>query len=290
MNLTLFKSKIWDKKWLNKFLLFDFLTLGYLLIVSLFILFSYHQVPSAKTILLLHLFGTILILIITFFPKPLLLRYCYPIIIFTFFYEESSILNRIIFKNYLDTTFQKIENLIFGFQPSLELIKKFNYFVIKEILFASYFSFYILIITIPLLLYYKNKDYLLHFMNDLCLIFYFCYTIFIILPVIGPPVWGLPKPQGLFGSIMGLIYKYGEKGGAAFPSSHVAVSLLILTFVYRYLPKLKIILTIDVLLLIISTVYCQYHYAIDVLGGVIAWWICLFLGDKLHNYYRFSEK
>jgi membrane-associated phospholipid phosphatase len=74
-----------------------------------------------------------------------------------------------------------------------------------------------------------------------------------------------------------------EAAGAAFPSSHVAVSLCTCLFSWRYLRRIRWVHALMVTLLCLATVYCRYHYAVDVIAGVVAGLILVPLGDWLHR-------
>jgi membrane-associated phospholipid phosphatase len=51
-----------------------------------------------------------------------------------------------------------------------------------------------------------------------------------------------------------------------FPSGHTGIALLVLVLAYRYEKRLFWIILIPALLLIVATVYCRYHYVVDVVG------------------------
>jgi membrane-associated phospholipid phosphatase len=75
--------------------------------------------------------------------------------------------------------------------------------------------------------------------------------------------------HGLFTHIMVYIYNTNSHWGGAFPSSHVAVALTISLISFRYFKYFAWILFVNTIFLSISTVFCHYHYFIDVIGGVI---------------------
>ena len=72
----------------------------------------------------------------------------------------------------------------------------------------------------------------------------------------------------------GLLFKletwiyHAEAPGGTFPSSHVAVALCTLYFSWRFIPKIRWIHLIVVILLCAST-YCRYHYVVDVFAGML---------------------
>ena len=86
---------------------------------------------------------------------------------------------------------------------------------------------------------------------------------------------------------MEYVYEHFEAPGAAFPSSHVAVALCTLYFSFRYLPRIRILHTVTVILMSMATVYCRYHYVADVIAGALAAALLIPLGNWLHG--RFGK-
>jgi membrane-associated phospholipid phosphatase len=84
------------------------------------------------------------------------------------------------------------------------------------------------------------------------------------------------------------VYRVFEAPGAALPSSHVAVALCTVFFSFRYLRRIRYIHLAVALLLCLSTVYCRYHYALDVLAGLVAAAILIPTGNWL--YFKFSRR
>ena len=82
---------------------------------------------------------------------------------------------------------------------------------------------------------------------------------------------------------MKFIYRHFEANSAAFPSSHVAVALTTLWFSWRYLRPIRWLHTLAAALLCLSTVYCRYHYAVDVPAGIVAALILAPLGNWLYQ-------
>ncbi|MEW6086795.1 MAG: phosphatase PAP2 family protein [bacterium] len=272
----------------------DKFTLGYIITVLLIILLFFPSVPGGAAFVLIHLFiiAGIFLLIYLFDKKQnnkiiRFLRFWYPPVLYTFLYEETSRLNHIFFKEYLDPLFQNIEFAIFKSQPSLWFSEKFPYIWLKEIFHFFYFSYYLLIPVLGLILYFKDIKKFQHFIFTVSFTFYFCYLIYIFLPVVGPLIWDFPKMKGfIFVPLMNFIYAYAEKPGAAFPSSHVAVALIVTFFSFKYNRRLSLYFLIDVILLAIATVYCRFHYVIDVAAGIITAAGCYYSGNFIYKIFE----
>src|SRR6185503_2069928 len=61
----------------------------------------------------------------------------------------------------------------------------------------------------------------------------------------------------------------GDSWGAAFPSSHVAASVVATGMALRYWRALGLVLLPFTAGLILAVVYGQFHYAVDALAGLI---------------------
>lgn len=302
----------WPK--LSDYRFIDYATQFYLAVVGLLILIFHDGHVNYWYLLLaghvaVMLVVHFLIRMHTAFPNARVvafLRFFYPILLYAFFYEESKILNLMFIDGYLDKFFIRLEERLFGFQPSVRFMEALPYLAVSEFFYMSYFSYYIMISGVGLALYLQNRGRFFHYISIMSVTFYLCYLAYIFLPVVGPlvfytsveafpdqaslPYYPLEFPHhltsGLFFQIMKLIYHYFESHGAAFPSSHVAVALCTLYFSWRYLPRIRYLHLGAVIFLCLSTVYCRYHYVVDVFAGVAATAMILPLGEYLYRRIR----
>ena len=142
--------------------------------------------------------------------------------------------------------------------------------------------------------------------------FFAYYVIFILLPVTGPQFYylavGTEKiaagifpnlgdwflthsermaapgwSEGFFYHLLDLTHDAGERPTAAFPSSHVGVTTVVVLLALRTRSK-GLVLTIlpFYLLMCLSTVYIYAHYAIDALAGLITGIIAYFVFLRLY--------
>jgi membrane-associated phospholipid phosphatase len=294
----------------------DFATQGYMVLVAALILLLHGNTISLwPWLLLAHAIAIALVhlLIVSHARRPLnrvldFLRHFYPVLLYTGFYRETGELNQMTMTGYLDPFFIRIEEGAFGAQPSLTLMQSLPFRPVSEILYASYFSYYLMIVGVGLALFLRERRQFFHYVSVVSFVFYVCYAIYIFTPVMGPrifqrvingyelpvefqPAGSLEFPvavqAGLFFRIMAWIYETFEAPGAAFPSSHVAVALTTVYFSFRYLRPIRFIHLMVALLLCLSTVYCRYHYVVDVVAGVITVWVLVPLGNWL--YFRFHK-
>ena len=282
----------------------DTITLIYASIIDCFIIYGWSRIEHPLRQILLHFSIIILILGLTYlhgkFPKSkfvFFLRLSYPLVLYGYFFESVSHLNLLIFHDYIDGFFQKIDFSIFGYQPTLYWGTHFDTFFLQELFHFSYFSYYLMFFILAITLFVKRKyEYLGEFIFTLSFVFYICFLTYVILPVIGgrfyPEAMELAKTlrYGIFTKIMAEIYIHSPHLGGAFPSSHVAIALVLMLSALKYEKKLGFVFIPITLLLSIATVYCHYHYFTDVLGGIL--YVIIFyplsfkLYSKLENIFR----
>jgi membrane-associated phospholipid phosphatase len=195
----------------------------------------------------------------------------YPLILYGGLYYQTGLINTVVVPGFVDSFFFNLDVRIFGEFPGFILSRMPGSVFFDEFFHFFYFSYYLIIPLTGVLLYRKDTGLFKRFMFQLSSLFYVCYVIYIFLPVEGPiPLRNEYYLQhGLFGSIMDYIWAKGENPGAGFPSSHVAVAFLVAWWGGTYFPRLRIIYWLIFLFLSIATVYCMFHYAVDVIGGLV---------------------
>lgn len=250
-------------------------------------------------------------------PVVTFLRGFYPILFYTGFYRETGELNQMFVTGYRDAWFIQMDQALFGCQPSLTFMDHWPQWFVSEFFYACYFSYYLMIAGIGLALLLRNRDQFFHFVSVVSFVFYLCYLTYIFLPVMGPriffgaradlffgsshvlslPAELMPSPPpefplsvqaGLFFQLVIWIYRYFEAAGAAFPSSHVSVALTTLYFSWIYLPRIRWIHAFVAAGLCLATVYCRYHYVVDVFAGMAVAATLVPIGNRLFRYFERS--
>jgi len=299
---------------MNHYKFVDYATQGYIAFVALLVLvFHDARLAAWPWVIAAHVivFGLIHLLVHASagYPQNRLLnflRHFYPILLYTAFYRETELLNQMFHVGYLDEHFLRLEPRLFGMQPGLDLMQRFPSRWLAELLYAAYFSYYIMIGGVGMVLLCRDRRQFAHFVSVVSFVFYVCYTIYIFVPVVGPRIVyrGLveePLPSdvipfvstevpasvqdAVFFQLMGWIYDRFEATGAAFPSSHVAVALCTLFFSFRYLRRVRYVHLVVAILLCVSTVYSRYHYVVDVVAGIAVAAVLVPLGNWLYRKY-----
>lgn len=191
-----------------------------------------------------------------------------------FAYKETALIHPLFFDP-IDPLLMQIDVFLFGFQPALEFSKLFSQPWFSELMFFGYFSYYLIPIVIILSLYKQSSDKI----NELGVVligsFVIYYILFIFVPAVGPQFYWTSgdnyiTEQGVFGRIVKMIQAHGEAPTAAFPSSHVGISVILLCWLYANNKKLFFGILPFTIILVFSTIYIKAHYAIDVVAGLLS--------------------
>lgn len=211
-----------------------------------------------------------------------------------YWYPDTFEFNRL-FPN-LDYFFASAEHFLFDCQPAVEFSKLFPSIWFSEPFNMGYFAYYPMIAVVAIYYFVFRFDLFEKASFVIVTSFFIYYLIYIFVPVAGPqfyfPAIGmdnvatqnflaigdyfndnailLPGPnfeQGLFFDLVEASQEVGERPTAAFPSSHVGISTILMIMAWRVNKKLCYGLTPFYILLCCATVYIQAHYLIDVLAG-----------------------
>ena len=214
-----------------------------------------------------------------------------------YWYPDTFEFNRL-FPN-LDCFFASVEQWLFNCQPSVEFSKLCPDIWFSEPFNMGYFAYYPLIAIVAIYYFVFKFEWFEKASFVIVTSFFLYYLIYIFVPVAGPqfyfPAIGmdnveacnflsigdyfnynnilLPGPnfeQGLFFELVEASQEVGERPTAAFPSSHVGISTILMIMAWRVNKKLCYVLTPFYVLLCCATVYIQAHYLIDVFAGWIS--------------------
>lgn len=213
-------------------------------------------------------------------------------------YPDTYELNRI-FPN-LDHVFASLEQSLFGCQPALIFASACPSTVASELMSMGYASYYPMIVVVSLFYFFRRYDEFHRCAFIIMAAFFIYYIVYIFVPVTGPTFYYkavgidnimagifpdvhhyfnthqecLPTPgytDGFFYEMVENAKSAGERPTAAFPSSHVGVStMLMLLALHSRNKTLLYVLIPFYVLLCMSTVYIQAHYLIDSLAGLVS--------------------
>lgn len=243
------------------------------------------------------------------------LRIVAQVALLSYWYPDTFEFNRI-FPN-LDHVFAAMDLSLFGCQPSLVFDRICSGIVWREAFNMGYWLYYPMIITVALFYFFRRPNETERCTFVIIASFFIFYLIYIFLPVAGPqfyfPVIGEelaavgPYPGignyfdlhpeisiaqegkgALFTELVGMAQSTGERPTAAFPSSHIGISTVLLLLAFRAKKSLAAIMFPVYVLLCCATVYIKAHYLVDAIAGLVTGVAFYFLTTWLYN--RFERE
>lgn len=260
----------------SRWRLVDRILAAYGVIVALLALTRLHQ-PGIPAVLFTHLAIPALVwLLVNAPPTPLvrLLRNIYPVLLLIGLYLAIDVLNGFGATRTWDHQIQGIEQAVFGMQPSRDWWRAHPSALWSTIFHAAYLSYYpVIVIPVIAFLAERRTEALERYLNGVIATYLICYLFALFIPVAGP-YYQFERPSGAFVANLParLVYamlSVGSAFGAAFPSSHVAATVAATIGAWRGSRRMGLIVAIPTAFLAVGVVYCQMHYAIDSVAGVL---------------------
>lgn len=282
----------------------EWVVVSYMLLTTLVILFTYTKLVNPESMLWgrFRILATIIALwgVYRMIPCGFLMfwRIAIQMLLLSWWYPDTYEINRI-FPN-LDHIFASWEQQLFGCQPALLFSQAFTSPIFSELMHMGYASYYPLIFLISLFYFFCRRKEFERITLIILTAFFIYYIIFVFLPVTGPQYYYLAAgveqiAHGVFPNVHdyfathtealtipgwneGFFYNFvagahatGERPTAAFPSSHVGItSILMLLAWHSKSKKLFFGILPFYILMCFATVYIQAHYVIDVFAGWIS--------------------
>lgn len=227
----------------------------------------------------------------------LIARVAAQLALLTWWYPDTYELNRILPNQ--DHLFAAWEQQLFGFQPAYEFCKAVPSRVFSELMAMSYASYYPLIALTAGYYAVRRYDEFERASFVIMGSFFLYYVIFVLIPVTGPQYYygaiGLDRvahgifpnvhdyfnthqarlscpgySDGFFYHLVESAHQAGERPTAAFPSSHVGITLILLLLAWHNRSKGLFFTVLPLFILMcFATVYIRAHYVIDVVAGLI---------------------
>ena len=201
--------------------------------------------------------------------------FCAPLLYWVF-YHQAQTLWPVLRAAPLDGPLAALEGRLWGLQPSLAFGAALPQRWVSELFCAAYFAYYLFVPVLGLATLcvrgYAAAERLLAAATG-CMLS--CYALFWLFPTVGPHYWFAPGrgPQlydgYVFNHLLFFFTSGGEIRGGAFPSSHIALALLLTLLARRAVPALFPALAGITLLLLPAVVYLRAHYLLDVPAGLL---------------------
>lgn len=237
------------------------------------------------------------------------LRVAMVLITLSIWYPDTYEINRI-FPSF-DHVFARWDQDWFGCQPSLLFSQVLPQWWVSELFCMGYFSYFPMMYVLVTWFAFRMPQHLSRVAFTVLISFYLYYFIYMFLPVGGPqfyyaapgvdPVQGIfpeighyfrdhqnlypmPGEGGFFRKLVEMAQQAGERPTAAFPSSHIGVSTILLILCKKYRQKGMFLCFLPFyLFLCCATVYIHAHYLVDAIFGFISAFVVYWMGQQIYE-------
>jgi membrane-associated phospholipid phosphatase len=201
-----------------------------------------------------------------------------PVLLFTTGFEELSFLSLTLRTGWQNEQVIAFESRLFPVPP-MEWMHLHAKEWLIEFLEFGYFVFYPLYPVVGWLFWTWSQrppfvNAFRKLTDALSVGYVICYASYLLFPTQSPAnLAGVQQigsaHAGPFQHIVRAIQNHAGVHGNAFPSAHIMLAFVVLTFAYRYLPRAAPWLLFPILLMCVGAVYDGYHYSSDVVAGAI---------------------
>ncbi len=215
----------------------------------------------------------------------------YPIFFFIWLYPQACALRHSFITADFDPRLLSLEKSLFALEWYRVIPAVFPMWAM-EIVHGIYFSYYITLAVFAIIAWTKRHRLVSEYIFVLSFTMILHQWMLILFPASGPVhLRSATMPEGvLFIPAMNWIYSTLDQGGGAFPSLHVAAAFVMTRYSIRFFPKKQFVLILYFILIAFSTIAGSYHYAIDIVAGVITGWISLQIGAYIYSYLTRHEE
>jgi membrane-associated phospholipid phosphatase len=267
----------------------DAVTIIFLVFLSVLTLIFYKNIP--KALFLISLYPGLIIIQVTLIKfknngrMGLFYDVLFPVICVLVIFDSLGWLVHYVNPEDIDPILIRLDYLIFNNHPTVLLERIMNP-LLTDILQLAYSTYYFIPISFGVILWVNKQRK--EFDRTLFLIlfcFYLSYLGYILMPALGPrfTINNLQNTE-LHGFIVAepiqrFLNRLEGIKRDAFPSGHTAIALLVLYLAYMFKRSYFWIVLPIVSALIFSTVYCRYHYVVDVIAGFGLTILTILLGE-----------
>ena len=213
-------------------------------------------------------------------------RHWYPLPLYVFFFEELQSLVHAIWPGWFDAYLLAFDHALFRADPSV-WFSQFSSPGLNDFMQFSYMTYFLYLVILPAILYASRESASFRtVMVSTALAHYSVYVIAVLFPI-ESPYYSLASLNrvalagGYCTALIGMIEHFGRVHGAAFPSAHVAGSMVAILASWRYRRWLFWLCLPFFASMCLATVYGRYHYVADVLAGLLVGTFGFKLGTSL---------
>ncbi len=278
----------------------DTITVVFLLFLTALTFIFYQAVP--KAFFLISLYSSLIfaqVILIMYKNKGRFMQFFYdlifPVICVLLIFDSLEWLVHYINPKDIDPVLIRLDYLLFSNYPTVMLERIMNPYL-TDILQAAYSTYYFIPVSFgAFLLLNRHRAAFNKSLFMILFCFYLSYLGYILMPALGPRFTinnlQTKELQGFIiaGPIQEFLNRLEGIKRDAFPSGHTGIALIVLYLAYRFNRRFFWICLPVVAALIFSTVYCRYHYVVDVIAGLGLTIVTILLGERYYEWWLQRE-
>jgi membrane-associated phospholipid phosphatase len=212
----------------------------------------------------------------------------YPIAFVPLLYESLGPLITASRPDARDALLIAADRAIFGTDPTVWL-QRFLRPALTDLFFIAYLTYYFIAIALGAIFWRRSPPTARRYIFTLTVSYLLSYAGYFIVPALGPRASLAAQhteplaTTAISRTVSATLDELEHTKFDVFPSGHTMIAVVVLIAAWQrardsfwwFLPVAT--------LLILSTVYCRYHYVVDVIAGALLAFISVPLGDRLYD-------
>jgi membrane-associated phospholipid phosphatase len=185
------------------------------------------------------------------------------------------------------------DRALLGGDPTVWL-QRFLRPALTDLFFVSYLSYYFIAIALGIVIWRRSAPMARRFIFTLSLSYVLSYAGYFAVPALGPRValasrHTVPlETTAVSRAISSTLDELEHTKLDVFPSGHTMIAVVVLIVAWQRARDTFWWLLPVAICLVISTVYCRFHYVVDTLAGALLAAVTVPLGDRLYD--RLTER
>jgi membrane-associated phospholipid phosphatase len=180
------------------------------------------------------------------------------------------------------------DRALFGVDVTVWM-EKFTSPRLNDVLYIFYATYYFIALIPCLVLWHRDRATARRFVFTLMLVYYVSYAGYFTIPALGPrfaqaDLYARSITETPISRVINDTINHLEKTKLdVFPSGHTMISMAVLIVMWKRARDVFWWILPIVTGLIISTVYCRFHYVVDLIAGAALAFLCVPAGDRLYD-------
>jgi len=180
------------------------------------------------------------------------------------------------------------DRAILGTDPTVWL-QRFLRPALTDLFFIAYLTYYFIAIALGVVLWLRSRPVARRFIFMLTVAYLISYAGYFLLPALGPRVslasrHTVPlETTAISRAVSATLDELEHTKFDVFPSGHTMIAVVVLIAAFQRARDAFWWLLPIAACLILSTVYCRYHYVVDVIAGALLAFIAVPLGDRIYD-------